>query len=130
MIAFFHCKGADDDDFCETLSDKKEPYYGHKGTLKCLREGAGDVGFVRTCDILKDFEELSNEFEIVCRNKKHPLEPKNMYKKRCHLAEESPQVYKDTSLVRDRGHFQVCDTKLLHSLAATPVGVRLIRVVT
>ncbi|KAJ7337263.1 antigen p97 (melanoma associated) [Desmophyllum pertusum] len=41
------CKGPDDDDFCETVSDK-EPYYGFTGTLKCLRDGAGDVAFVHT----------------------------------------------------------------------------------
>lgn len=91
MITFFQCKGADDDDFCETLSDKKEPYYGYPGTVKCLREG-GDVGFFHTHDVLENFEELSKEFDILCRNKKLPLEPKNIYKQGCHLVEERPQV--------------------------------------
>ena len=127
---FFQCKGADDDDFCETLSDKKEPYYGYAGMLKCLREGEGDVGFFHTHDVIENFDELSKEFDVVCRNKKLPLEPNNIYKKGCHLAEEHPQVYKHTSLVRERGNFQVRNTKLLHSLAATPVGVCLIHVVT
>ena len=73
------------------------------------------MGFVHTHDIIKNLEDLSEEFDIVCRNKKLPLEWKNIVKKGCHLAEESPQVNKHASLVRERGHFQVRNTRLLHS---------------
>ena len=83
--------------------------------LKCLRDEVGDVGFVHTRDVIQNFEDLSKEFDIVCKNKKLPLEWKNIMKKGCHLAEESPQVYKHTSLFCKRGHFQVCHTRLLHS---------------
>lgn len=62
------------------------------------------MGFFHTHDVMENFEELSKEFDIVCRNKKLPLEPKNIYKQGCHLVEERPQVYKHTSLVRECGH--------------------------
>ena len=82
--------------------------------LKCLRDGAGDVGFVSTHNVIENFEDLSGEFDIVCGNKKLPLEWKNIIKKGCHLAEESPQVHKHTSHVHEREHFQVRNKGLLH----------------
>lgn len=115
MYSYFsYCKGPEDDDFCETLSDT-EPYYGYSGMLKCLRDGAGDVGFFHTRDIMMNFEDLSKEFDIVCKNKRLSLDWKNIMKKGCHLAEESPQVYKLTSFVRERRYFQVRNTTFLQT---------------
>ena len=83
--------------------------------LKCLRDGAGDVGFFHTHDVIKNFEDLSQEFDIVCENKKLSLEWKNIIKKGCHLAEAIPQVYKHTSHFCEREHFRVRNIELLHS---------------
>ena len=91
LFLCLHSGSDDDDDFCETLSDK-EPYYGFKGTLKCLREGQGDVGFFHTYDIMKNYQTLRGEFDIVCKNKRHELNWENIDKTDCHLTEEHPQV--------------------------------------
>lgn len=90
-IYSFLFKGPEDDDFCETLSDK-EPYYGFTGTLKCLRDGAGDVAFVHTHDVMKNYDTFYNEFDIVCKDKRLSLDWDNVIKTDCHLTEEHPQV--------------------------------------
>ena len=86
-----HFKGPEDDDFCETLSDK-EPYYGFTGTLKCLRDGAGDVALVHTHDVMTNYDVLYKEFDIVCKNTRLSLDWGNVVKSDCHLTEEHPQV--------------------------------------
>ncbi|KAL9987937.1 hypothetical protein ACROYT_G002322 [Oculina patagonica] len=85
------CQGPEDDDFCETLSDK-EPYYGFTGTLECLRDGAGDVAFVHTHDVMANYDALYNEFDIVCKDNRLTLDWANVKKTDCHLTEEHPQV--------------------------------------
>lgn len=87
------CKGQGDkdDEFCQILSEK-EPYYGADGALKCLREGAGDVAFFHSHDIMLKYDTFSTEFDIVCETKKRPLTWDNLMKPDCHLTEEHPQV--------------------------------------
>ncbi|XP_068723364.1 major yolk protein-like [Montipora capricornis] len=86
------CKGPKDDfDFCMTLSDK-EPHYGFTGALKCLRDNHGDVGFFHSYDVMKNFQALSQEFELVCKKAKKSLDWDNINDGDCHLAEEHPQV--------------------------------------
>ena len=86
-----HKGSKDDRDFCKTLSNK-EPYYGFNGTLKCLRDGEGDVGFFHSHDIKVNYQTLSTEFDIVCMKKKLPLKWDNVVKPDCHFAEEHSQV--------------------------------------
>lgn len=93
-LSFFHLGPKDKFDFCMTLSDK-EPYYGFTGALKCLRENQGDVGFFHTLDVRENLHTLSQEFQLVCRKKRKPLNWKNIINPNCHLAEEHPQVSPD-----------------------------------
>ena len=81
----------DEDDFCKARSDK-EPLYGFTGTMKCLREGHGDVGFFHTYDVMKNYHDLSEEFDILCKNKRHDLNWENVVNPNCHMAVEYPQV--------------------------------------
>ena len=74
-----------------TLSDK-EPHYGFTGALKCLRDNHGDVGFFHSYDVMKNFQALSQEFELVCKKAKKSLDWDNIDDGDCHLAEEHPQV--------------------------------------
>lgn len=70
----------------------KEPHYGFSGAMKCLREGHGDVGFFHTYDIAKHYQQLSEEFDIVCKKERQPLAWENIAKEGCHLTVEHPQV--------------------------------------
>ena len=60
--------------------------------MKCLREGHGDVGFFHTYDIMKNYQELSEEFDILCKNKRHTLDWEHVINPNCHMAIEYPEV--------------------------------------
>uniref|UniRef100_A0A2K5PB36 Serotransferrin n=2 Tax=Cebus imitator TaxID=2715852 RepID=A0A2K5PB36_CEBIM len=66
---------------CSTL----QPYFGYSGAFKCLKDGAGDVAFVKHSTI---FENLANkadrdEYELLCLD--NTRKPVDEYKD-CHLA--------------------------------------------
>ena len=60
--------------------------------MKCLREGHGDVGFFHSYDIVKHYDQFSEEFDIVCKKERQPLTWENIAKVGCHLTVEHPQV--------------------------------------
>lgn len=63
----------------------REPYFGYSGAFKCLKDGAGDVAFVKETTVFENLPEKAerDEYELLC--------PDNTRKsvdefKECHLA--------------------------------------------
>ncbi|XP_072469736.1 lactotransferrin-like [Notamacropus eugenii] len=46
----------------------KEPYFGYSGAFKCLKDGVGDVSFVKHTTVLENLpnEAERNEYELLC----------------------------------------------------------------
>lgn len=63
------CAGTGDDK-CSTNSSVNE-YVSHKGAFKCMKDGRGDVAFVkRQVDSPADFydEDNKNDYQFLCKN--------------------------------------------------------------
>ncbi|XP_004034071.2 lactotransferrin [Gorilla gorilla gorilla] len=63
----------------------QEPYFGYSGAFKCLREGAGDVAFIRESTVFEDLSDEAerDEYELLCPD--NTRKPVDRFKD-CHLA--------------------------------------------
>ncbi|XP_055977976.1 inhibitor of carbonic anhydrase-like [Sorex fumeus] len=63
----------------------QEPYFGYAGAFQCLRDGAGDVSFVRHLTVFENVPEKADrdQYELLCRD--NTRKPVDQYKD-CHLA--------------------------------------------
>ncbi|XP_038608253.1 serotransferrin [Tachyglossus aculeatus] len=61
------CKGVGND---KCACSDREPYYGYSGAFKCLKEGAGDVCFVKHTTVLENLktQEEQDKFELLCED--------------------------------------------------------------
>ncbi|XP_008258743.2 lactotransferrin [Oryctolagus cuniculus] len=62
-----------------------EPYFGYSGAFRCLRDGAGDVAFIRETTVFEDLPDKAarDAFELLCLD--NTRRPVDQYE-RCHLA--------------------------------------------
>ncbi|XP_062970106.1 inhibitor of carbonic anhydrase-like isoform X1 [Cynocephalus volans] len=62
-----------------------EPYFGYSGAFKCLKNGEGDVCFVRHMTVFENLEQKADrdQYELLCRD--NTRRPVDEYEK-CHLA--------------------------------------------
>ncbi|XP_054585858.1 serotransferrin-like [Eptesicus fuscus] len=61
-----------------------EPYFGYSGALKCLKDGAGEVAFVKHLTVLEDLPQADwDQYELLCRD--NTRRPVDKYEE-CHLA--------------------------------------------
>lgn len=63
----------------------QEPYFGYSGAFRCLREGTGDVAFIKASTVFEDLPDKAqrDQYKLLC--------PDNTWKpveefKQCHLA--------------------------------------------
>ncbi|KAM5291956.1 lactotransferrin [Ctenodactylus gundi] len=63
----------------------QEPYFGYSGALKCLRDGAGDVAFIKESTVFEDLPDKAqrDEYKLLCPD--NTWKPVDEYKQ-CHLA--------------------------------------------
>ncbi|KAL4677951.1 hypothetical protein H8959_020625 [Pygathrix nigripes] len=63
----------------------QEPYFGYSGAFKCLREGAGDVAFIRESTVFEDLSDPAerDKYELLCPD--NTRKPVDKFKE-CHLA--------------------------------------------
>ncbi|XP_002813871.4 lactotransferrin [Pongo abelii] len=63
----------------------QEPYFSYSGAFKCLREGAGDVAFIRESTVFEDLSDEAerDEYELLCPD--NTRKPVGKFKD-CHLA--------------------------------------------
>nr|XP_012326219.1 lactotransferrin [Aotus nancymaae] len=63
----------------------KEPYFGYSGAFKCLRDGAGDVAFIRESTVFEDLPSQAerDEYELLCPD--NTRKPVDKFEE-CHLA--------------------------------------------
>ncbi|XP_058534776.1 lactotransferrin isoform X2 [Ochotona princeps] len=63
----------------------QEPYFGYSGAFRCLRDGAGDVAFIRQSTVFEDLPDKAarDEFELLCPD--NTRRPVGEYEQ-CHLA--------------------------------------------
>ncbi|XP_028913721.1 serotransferrin [Ornithorhynchus anatinus] len=61
------CKGAGND---KCACSDREPYYGYSGAFACLKEGAGDVSFVKHTTVLENLktQEEQDQYELLCED--------------------------------------------------------------
>ncbi|XP_008069413.1 lactotransferrin isoform X2 [Carlito syrichta] len=55
----------------------REPYFGYSGAFKCLRDGAGDVAFIRESTVFEDLPDKAerDQLELLCTdNTRRPVE--------------------------------------------------------
>ncbi|XP_066206562.1 lactotransferrin-like [Saccopteryx leptura] len=75
------CAGTGED---KCACSSAEPYFGLSGALKCLRDGAGDVAFVKGAMVFEDLPDKAerDQFELLCPdNTRRPVDEF----KDCHL---------------------------------------------
>ena len=59
------CSGSGSD---KCARNKKEPYYSYKGAFKCLKDGKGDVAFIKAA-ILNDLPTADKaKYKLLCLN--------------------------------------------------------------
>uniref|UniRef100_A0A0D9RUM1 Lactotransferrin n=1 Tax=Chlorocebus sabaeus TaxID=60711 RepID=A0A0D9RUM1_CHLSB len=63
----------------------QEPYFGYSGAFKCLRDGAGDVAFIRESTVFEDLSDPAerDNYELLCPD--NTRKPVDKFKE-CHLA--------------------------------------------
>uniref|UniRef100_A0A8C9DVJ7 Transferrin-like domain-containing protein n=1 Tax=Prolemur simus TaxID=1328070 RepID=A0A8C9DVJ7_PROSS len=63
----------------------REPYFGYSGAFKCLKDGVGDVCFVRHLTVFENLEHKADrdQYELLCLD--YTRKPVDEYKD-CHLA--------------------------------------------
>ncbi|KAK2091022.1 hypothetical protein P7K49_030306 [Saguinus oedipus] len=63
----------------------KEPYFGYSGAFKCLRDGAGDVAFIRESTVFEDLPSQAerDKYELLCPD--NTRKPVDKFQE-CHLA--------------------------------------------
>ncbi|PNJ31814.1 LTF isoform 4, partial [Pongo abelii] len=63
----------------------QEPYFSYSGAFKCLREGTGDVAFIRESTVFEDLSDEAerDEYELLCPD--NTRKPVGKFKD-CHLA--------------------------------------------
>ncbi|XP_003476935.2 lactotransferrin [Cavia porcellus] len=63
----------------------QEPYFGYSGAFKCLRDGAGDVAFIKASTVFEDLPDKAQreEYKLLCPD--NTWRPVDEYKQ-CHLA--------------------------------------------
>ncbi|XP_004835081.1 lactotransferrin [Heterocephalus glaber] len=63
----------------------QEPYFGYSGAFKCLREGAGDVAFIKASTVFEDLPDKAqrDQYKLLCPD--NTWRPVDEYKQ-CHLA--------------------------------------------
>ncbi|XP_033618597.1 lactotransferrin [Fukomys damarensis] len=66
----------------------QEPYFGYSGAFKCLREGAGDVAFIKASTVFEDLPDKAqrDQYKLLCLD--NTWRPVDEYKQ-CHLARVS-----------------------------------------
>uniref|UniRef100_A0A8C8ZCE1 Lactotransferrin n=1 Tax=Prolemur simus TaxID=1328070 RepID=A0A8C8ZCE1_PROSS len=55
----------------------QEPYFGYSGAFKCLKDGAGDVAFIRESTVFEDLQDEAerDQYELLCPdNTRKPLD--------------------------------------------------------
>ncbi|XP_062970506.1 lactotransferrin [Cynocephalus volans] len=62
-----------------------EPYFGYSGAFRCLREGAGDVAFIRDSTVFEDLQDEADrdQYELLCPD--NTRKPVDKFKE-CNLA--------------------------------------------
>ena len=55
------CSGSGSD---KCSRSDKEPYYGYEGAFKCLKDGKGDVAFIKQSTVLAN----ASGFELLCQD--------------------------------------------------------------
>ncbi|XP_032988901.1 inhibitor of carbonic anhydrase-like [Rhinolophus ferrumequinum] len=63
----------------------QEPYFGPAGAVKCLQDGAGDVGFMRHVTVLENLPHQADrdQYELLCKD--NTRKPVDKYEE-CHLS--------------------------------------------
>ncbi|XP_017377193.1 lactotransferrin isoform X2 [Cebus imitator] len=63
----------------------KEPYFSYSGAFKCLRDGAGDVAFIRESTVFEDLPSQAerDQYELLCPD--NTRKPVDKFEE-CHLA--------------------------------------------
>ncbi|XP_004640738.2 lactotransferrin [Octodon degus] len=63
----------------------QEPYFGYSGAFKCLRDGAGDVAFIKASTVFEDLPDKAqrDQYKLLCPD--NTWRPVDEYKQ-CHLA--------------------------------------------
>ncbi|XP_065065275.1 serotransferrin-A-like [Rhopilema esculentum] len=62
----------------------KEPYYGYHGAFKCMKDGAGDVAFIKESILMKLKPEEQAKYKLLCPNDDTVKDPKDF--RQCHMA--------------------------------------------
>uniref|UniRef100_A0A8D0G642 Lactotransferrin n=1 Tax=Sphenodon punctatus TaxID=8508 RepID=A0A8D0G642_SPHPU len=67
--------GASEPNLCRLCTGKgtdkcsrSEPYSGYSGAFKCLKDGAGDVAFVKHTTVLENNPSEKNQYELLCED--------------------------------------------------------------
>ncbi|XP_019510122.1 PREDICTED: serotransferrin-like [Hipposideros armiger] len=60
-----------------------EPYFGPSGAVKCLKDGAGDVAFVKHSAVLENLAQQADQYELLCTD--NTRKPVDKYEE-CHLS--------------------------------------------
>ncbi|XP_005383500.2 PREDICTED: lactotransferrin [Chinchilla lanigera] len=63
----------------------QEPYFGYSGAFKCLRDGVGDVAFIKASTVFEDLPDKAqrDQYKLLCPD--NTWRPVDEYKQ-CHLA--------------------------------------------
>ncbi|XP_054450510.1 lactotransferrin [Pteronotus mesoamericanus] len=76
------CVGTGED---KCACSSKEPYFGYSGAFKCLKDGVGDVAFVKDSTVFENLPNKSerDQYELLCPD--NTRKPVDEFKE-CHLA--------------------------------------------
>lgn len=76
------CAGTGED---KCACSSREPYFGYSGAFRCLKDGAGDVAFVKDSTVFENLPDEADrdQYELLCPD--NTRKPVDEYKE-CHLA--------------------------------------------